>query len=268
MATAVLDLDHTILHMTKSSEMPANDAGFAEDVAVFEHLGVEYAVALRVGTTSLVRALKTASVRVVIVTCNLVADKVLAALSARCDVFADLECHIVESRERGAKSLDALGFPRSDNSRRIMIVDDSPSAWTPADQPLILEAKRYDVRELAAAFERDDDEADELLDAELGYLAQIREDLCRFFDGWNDDAGKITNTLFSPPEARSDKGATGFSDVLNNKPTSSDGADLRLRSNNGDTTSGFGPIVVDRDESELWAGLAQESAEPPTSSSS
>lgn len=72
----VLDLDHTILHMLKQTDMPPNDAGFAEDVVYFSYLGVDYAVAVRVGTTSLVRAMRSAGVKVVVATCNLVAEKV------------------------------------------------------------------------------------------------------------------------------------------------------------------------------------------------
>jgi len=71
----VLDLDHTILHMLKASETPAN-VGFAEDVVSFRHDGIEYLVSLRVGTTSFVRAMRGADVDVIVVTCNLVADKV------------------------------------------------------------------------------------------------------------------------------------------------------------------------------------------------
>lgn len=181
--TCVLDLDHTILEMRKVGDMPAND-GFAEDVASFEHAGTTYEVALRVGTTSLVTALKAAKIRVVIATCNLVAHKVMAALAARCDIFSGLECQVFESRDKGAKSLKALGieprrvsFPSVASTRhQVVILDDSPSAWTAADQAAIIEARRYDVRVLAQV---DDD--DDLFDEELGYLMTVKNDLLSFF---------------------------------------------------------------------------------------
>mmetsp|Transcript_13244 Transcript_13244/g.41887 ORF Transcript_13244/g.41887 Transcript_13244/m.41887 type:complete len:302 (+) Transcript_13244:130-1035(+) len=173
----VLDLDHTILHMLKKSDMPSNDAGFAEDVVFFAHMGVDYAVAVRVGTTSLVRAVKAAGVGVAVVTCNLVADKVMAAIAARCAVFDKIPVHVVESREKGAKSLASVGIA----ARQVVIVDDSLSAWDPVDQELVVEARRFDVLELALLADRDDDEADAKLDAELGYLTQTRDDLLAIF---------------------------------------------------------------------------------------
>lgn len=186
----VLDLDHTILHMLKKSEMPSTEAGFAEDVAYFTHAGIDYAVALRIGTTSLVRAMKSNGVCVVVATCNLVADKVMAALAARCDVFADIELHIIESREKGAKSLVGIGLePRTNSqvrarrlsrpSRRaqVVIIDDSISAWDPVDQSAVVEAKRFDVTELQVIAEQDED----ALDDELGYLLSTKDDLLAIF---------------------------------------------------------------------------------------
>uniref|UniRef100_A0A7S3K064 FCP1 homology domain-containing protein n=1 Tax=Aureoumbra lagunensis TaxID=44058 RepID=A0A7S3K064_9STRA len=172
-----LDLDHTILHMLRASEMPEN-SGFAEDVVEFVHDEVVYKVALRIGTTSFVRALRKADVTVIIVTCNLVADKVMEALSKRCDVFQALECHIIESRERGAKSLEMIGVNSTDS--RITIFDDSPSAWRFQDQEFIIHAKRFDAKTLAAALDADDTD-DDLLDEELGYMSQMQDDFLKFY---------------------------------------------------------------------------------------
>lgn len=192
----VLDLDHTILHMLKTSEMPPNDFGLAEDVVQFTHNDVEYSVALRVGTTSLVRAVKSIGVKVVVVTCNLVAEKVMAALSARCDVFEGVPLHVIESREKGAKSTIAVGLA---GASRVVIVDDSISAWTQSDQNAVLEAQRYDIVELTALANDDDDEdAEDQVDAQLGYLTQTKDELLSIFS-----SPKIDWTSSSPPERSS-----------------------------------------------------------------
>lgn len=117
----------------------------------------------------------------------------MAALAARCNVFDKLDLHIIESREKGAKSLEAIGLAVSDGQvcgnphfrrnrvAQVVIVDDSLSAWDTADQESVLEARRYDVLELAVMAEQDEEEAEDRLDAELGYLTQTRDDLLAIF---------------------------------------------------------------------------------------
>jgi len=138
----------------------------------------------------------------------------MAALAARCDVFGGLECHIIESRERGAKSLALLGVDAS--SSRVVILDDSPSAWTAADQGMVLAAKRYDVKQLAETEDSDDDEA---LDAELGYMTKTRTELIGFFvppviDFTVDTPrkrGVVASSDSSPPAAK--KARLSFADA-------------------------------------------------------
>ena len=73
---AVFDLDHTILHMLKDEDLPADVDDVSEDVIRFEWQGVAYGIALRVGTTALVTALKKKEIDIAVATCNLLGVQV------------------------------------------------------------------------------------------------------------------------------------------------------------------------------------------------
>ncbi|KAJ1457874.1 hypothetical protein M885DRAFT_514373 [Pelagophyceae sp. CCMP2097] len=167
----VLDLDHTILHMMKKSEFPTRGPDLSEDVVPFQHDGVDYVVALRIGATSLVTAMKDKDVKVVIVTCNLLGHQVMEALAKRCDVFDNLTINIITSREKGAKSLKALDVSYD----KVVILDDSKSAWRAADANFVFVADRFHVGDILQA---DDEDVE---DRELGYLTSIRDEINAFF---------------------------------------------------------------------------------------
>jgi len=71
----VFDLDHTLLHMLKEEDMPAEVGDVTEDVVGFSYQGVDYSIALRVGTTSLVSELQKKGIDVAVATCNLLGDQ-------------------------------------------------------------------------------------------------------------------------------------------------------------------------------------------------
>ena len=48
----------------------------------------------------------------------------MEAIGARCDVFREIEVHVIESRDKGGKSLRTLGLSRP----RVVIFDDSLNA--------------------------------------------------------------------------------------------------------------------------------------------
>ena len=145
----------------------------------FQHQDVDYTIAVRVGTTSLVTALRQKGVDIAVATCNLIGDAVVAALARRCDVFDGIPVHVIESRDKGAKSLESLGL----KGRRAVIFDDSLGAWVPEDQEFVFTAERFDVVRLADYLAQDDDAGDAAVDRELGYLTSIRESLLNWFDG-------------------------------------------------------------------------------------
>jgi len=164
--------------MLKDSDLPTDVEDVSEDVIWFEWDGVRYGIALRVGTTALVTALKKKEVDIAVATCNLLGNQVMEAIGKRCDVFQDIAVHVIESRNKGGKSLSALGLARP----RVVVFDDSLNAWVPADQESVFVADRFDVCALASAIARDDDAGEAVVDAELGYLTQIRESLLAFFE--------------------------------------------------------------------------------------
>lgn len=45
----------------------------------------------------------------------------MEAIGKRCDVFQDIAVHVIESRNKGGKSLSALGLARP----RVVVFDDS-----------------------------------------------------------------------------------------------------------------------------------------------
>lgn len=81
----VFDLDHTILHMLKDSDLPTDVEDVSEDVVWFEWDGVRYGIALRVGTTALVTALKKKEIDIAVATCNLLGHQVRRPLPLKGD---------------------------------------------------------------------------------------------------------------------------------------------------------------------------------------
>ncbi|KAH8046031.1 hypothetical protein JL720_16509 [Aureococcus anophagefferens] len=156
----VFDLDHTLLHMLKEEDMPAEVGDVTEDVVGFSYQGVDYSIALRVGTTSLV--------------VEAIADGAASSRTSRPS----------SSRDKGGKSLKDLGLSRP----RVVIFDDSinvrrpasrafaprsgvgnteadtprgrptksPQAWVAEDQEFVFTADRFDVNAMASAIQADD----------------------------------------------------------------------------------------------------------------
>ncbi|KAH8047810.1 hypothetical protein JL722_12829 [Aureococcus anophagefferens] len=181
----VFDLDHTLLHMLKEEDMPAEVGDVTEDVVGFSYQGVDYSIALRVGTTSLVSELQKKGIDVAVATCNLLGTRrgpspptprpprapararalsdpprtqVVEAIADRCDVFKDIPVHAIESRQ-GRQVL------RTSASRpRVVIFDDSINAWVAEDQEFVFTADRFDVNAMASAIQADDDAGDEAVD--------------------------------------------------------------------------------------------------------
>ncbi|KAH8068160.1 proteasome-activating ATPase [Aureococcus anophagefferens] len=227
----VFDLDHTLLHMLKEEDMPAEVGDVTEDVVGFSYQGVDYSIALRVGTTSLVSELQKKGIDVAVATCNLLgtrrgpespdtpaararppapapfptrpAPQVVEAIADRCDVFKDIPVHVIESRDKGGKSLKDLGLSRP----RVVIFDDSINAWVAEDQEFVFTADRFDVNAMASAIQADDDAGDEAVDRELGYLTNIREAVMGFFApptiDWNEGLDSEPGTPREPRPERS-----------------------------------------------------------------
>ncbi|KAK7238918.1 hypothetical protein SO694_00026158 [Aureococcus anophagefferens] len=191
----VFDLDHTLLHMLKEEDMPAEVGDVTEDVVGFSYQGVDYSIALRVGTTSLV----------------------VEAIADRCDVFKDIPVHVIESRDKGGKSLKDLGLSRP----RVVIFDDSINAWVAEDQEFVFTADRFDVNAMASAIQADDDAGDEAVDRELGYLTNIREAVMGFFApptiDWNEGLDSEPGTPREPRPERS----SSFSKEFHGSPAAS-----------------------------------------------
>ncbi|KAH8056087.1 hypothetical protein JL721_10050 [Aureococcus anophagefferens] len=242
----VFDLDHTLLHMLKEEDMPAEVGDVTEDVVGFSYQGVDYSIALRVGTTSLVSELQKKGIDVAVATCNLLGDqartgvpptprpprarppapapfptrpapKVVEAIADRCDVFKDIPVHVIESRDKGGKSLKDLGLSRP----RVVIFDDSINAWVAEDQEFVFTADRFDVNAMASAIQADDDAGDEAVDRELGYLTNIREAVMGFFApptiDWNEGLDSEPGTPREPRPERS----SSFSKEFHGSPAAS-----------------------------------------------
>jgi|Transcript_8819 hypothetical protein len=213
----VFDLDHTLLHMLKEEDMPAEVGDVTEDVVGFSYQGVDYSIALRVGTTSLVSELQKKGIDVAVATCNLLGDQVVEAIADRCDVFKDIPVHVIESRDKGGKSLKDLGLSRP----RVVIFDDSINAWVAEDQEFVFTADRFDVNAMASAIQADDDAGDEAVDRELGYLTNIREAVMGFFApptiDWNEGLDSEPGTPREPRPERS----SSFSKEFHGSPAAS-----------------------------------------------
>ena len=181
------------------------------------------------------------------------APQVVEAIADRCDVFKDIPVHVIESRDKGGKSLKDLGLSRP----RVVIFDDSinvrrpaspafarargsgsvgipegaprgpngtpnpPQAWVAEDQEFVFTADRFDVNAMASAIQADDDAGDEAVDRELGYLTNIREAVMGFFApptiDWNEGLDSEPGTPREPRPERS----SSFSKEFHGSPAAS-----------------------------------------------
>ena len=182
------------------------------------------------------------------------ASQVVEAIADRCDVFKDIPVHVIESRDKGGKSLKDLGLSRP----RVVIFDDSinvrrpaspafarararkrrntrgrtpprgpnrtpnpPQAWVAEDQEFVFTADRFDVNAMASAIQADDDAGDEAVDRELGYLTNIREAVMGFFApptiDWNEGLDSEPGTPREPRPERS----SSFSKEFHGSPAAS-----------------------------------------------
>ncbi|KAH8070660.1 hypothetical protein JL720_11661 [Aureococcus anophagefferens] len=152
----VFDLDHTLLHMLKEEDMPAEVGDVTEDVVGFSYQGVDYSIALRVGTTSLVSELQKKGIDVAVATCNLLGDQARTGVPdtpprARPPAPAPFPTRpapkVVEAIADEASEIPG----RHTRGRPTK----SPQAWVAEDQEFVFTADRFDVNAMASAIQAD-----------------------------------------------------------------------------------------------------------------
>lgn len=195
----LLDLDHTLIHMLRVSKFPIEAKMISELVFQFTTNDIEdldevlrdanltnavasrmfnktdaYKVALRQGSTQLVRVLRDLGVDVRIVTANLFGKHIVRKLTESSpSVWGGLRTSVCFRRDRvdAVKSFALAGLPENaGEDSKIIILDDNKSVWEPALRKYVWQVRKFD---LLKSFNKSE------LKKESEYLRRILGDIVR-----------------------------------------------------------------------------------------